>query len=84
MTDEETIKVLQKELRDLEEENTALRDAPKPPPSSTARHEVERLIFQVTQLRAQVERCQRELKGYQARIRELTREFYDRNPPKSP
>ncbi len=81
MTDKEKIEILQRELRTLEQENTQLRKRPLPPPSSTARLEVEALIFEIRRLKTQVDRCEEELKRYQARIRELTDSFWARNPP---
>ena len=83
MKDDEKVEILQKELRALEEENTRLRQV-MPPPANTAHHEVERLIFQVRQLHAQVERCESMLRHYQERIRDLTSDFYRRHPPKAP
>ena len=84
MDDHNLIADLQREIRALEEENTALRAPPKPPPATTARHEVERLVFQIAELRTQVQRCERQLRAYQSRIRSLTEDFYRRHGPGSP
>ena len=59
-------------------------EKPQPPPSTTARHEVERLLFQIKQLHAQVKRCESLLRQYQSRIRDLTSDYYARLPPRKP
>ena len=81
MNDDELIKELQSQIRELETENTRLRE---PPPQSTARHQVEALIFEVKRLHAQVERCESLLKAYQQKMREVTDDFWARNPPRRP
>ncbi len=80
MTDQEKIRTLQQELRDLEEENTSLRNEPKPPPSTTARHEVESLIFEVRRLKAQVLRCERLLKEYQGKLHDVVVDYHSKRP----
>ncbi len=84
MTDQEKIRILQQELRDLEEENTVLRNGPKPPPSTTARHEVEALIFEVRRLKNEVQRCEAQLREYQRKMRVLLEEYHRTTPPESP
>ena len=82
MTDEEKIELLQRELRQLEEENTTLRGNRKPPPSSTARHEVEALIFQVRALKAKVAACEALLREYQSQMRQVVVDFHASRPRK--
>ncbi len=83
MTDEEKIKLLQRELRKLEEENTTLRGSRNSPPAATARHEVEALIFQVRALKAKVAACEALLKEYQSQLHNTVKQYY-RDQPRKP
>ncbi len=56
---------------------------PKPPPSTTARHEIEALIFQVRALKAKVAACERLLREYQSQLHDTVKEFY-RGQPRKP
>ncbi len=82
MTGQEKIEILQQQLRELEQENTALRNPPKPPPATTARHEVEALIFQVRALKAKVAACEALLREYQSQMRKAVGEFHASRPRK--
>ena len=82
MTDQEKIEILQQELRELEQENTALRNPPKPPPATTARHEVEALIFQVRALKAKVAACEALLREYQTQMQGVVSDYYSKRPRK--
>ena len=49
---------------------------PKPPPATTARHEVEALIFQVRALKAKVAACERLLREYQSKLHEVVVDYH--------
>ena len=86
-TDRQLIQILQKELRDLEEENTELRKKVNKPPSPSMQQEFERLSFEMRRLRTEVERAERKMREYQKRMRELVDTHYDihkRRPPTGP
>ena len=87
MTDKEMIKILQKELRSLESENTQLREKMSKPPSPLLQSEFEKLVFELKGLRAQVNRSEVQLREYQRRMRELIDSHYavhKRRQPTSP
>ena len=87
MTDIQVIRLLQKELRDLETENTKLREQMSRPPSEALQTEFEKLIFEFRKLRNDVERSEKQLKEYQRRMRELIDSHYavhKRRQPTSP
>jgi len=53
---------------------------PEPPPSTTARHEVESLIFEVRRLKAKVASCEALLKQYQSKLTDLLSEYHRSRP----
>lgn len=52
----------------------------KPPPVTTARHEVERLIFQIRALKSKVAACEALLRQYQSQMHDAVKDYYRRNP----
>jgi len=57
---------------------------PEPPPSTTARHEVEALIFQVRALKAKVAACEALLREYQTQLRKVVVDYHDKHLPRKP
>ncbi len=55
---------------------------PEPPPSHTARHEVESLIFEVRRLKAKVASCEALLKEYQSKLFDLVSDYHRSRPRK--
>ncbi len=55
---------------------------PKPPPSTTARHEIEKLIFEIRRLKAKVAACEALLREYQAQIQGVVSDYYSKRPRK--
>jgi len=55
---------------------------PEPPPSTTARHEVEKLIFEVRRLKAKVAACEALLREYQTQMQRVVGEYYSKRPRK--
>ena len=55
---------------------------PEPPPSTTARHEVEKLIFEVRRLKAKVAACEALLREYQSQMHSVVSEYYSKRPRK--
>ncbi len=55
---------------------------PEPPPSATARHEIEKLIFEIRRLKAKVAACEALLREYQAQIQGVVSDYYSKRPRK--
>ncbi len=55
---------------------------PEPPPSTTARHEVEKLIFEIRRLKAKVAACEALLREYQAKMQQVVVDYYATRPRK--
>tara|TARA_B100001250_G_scaffold318581_1_gene281235 strand:+ start:584 stop:772 length:189 start_codon:yes stop_codon:yes gene_type:complete len=55
---------------------------PKPPPSTTARHEIEKLIFEIRRLKAKVAACEALLREYQSQMQKVVGEYHATRPRK--
>lgn len=55
---------------------------PEPPPSTTARHEIEKLIFEIRRLKAKVAACEALLREYQSQMHKVIVDFHDKHPRK--
>ncbi len=58
------------------------KSKPSPPPSTTARHEIETLIFEIRRLKAKVAACEALLREYQAQMHSVVSEYYAKRPRK--
>ncbi len=55
---------------------------PEPPPSTTARHEIEKLIFEIRRLKAKVAACEALLREYQTQMQGVVSDYYSKRPRK--
>ncbi len=55
---------------------------PEPPPTTTARHEIEKLIFEIRRLKAKVAACEALLREYQSQMRQVVVDFHATRPRK--
>ena len=54
----------------------------KPPPITTARHEVEKLIFEIRRLKAKVAACEALLREYQSQMQQVVFDYHSNRPRK--
>ena len=57
-------------------------NSPKPPPSTTARHEVEKLVFEIRRLKAKVAACEALLREYQTQMQKVVSDYHASRPRK--